>query len=129
MSTLQFDKILDRLKAGEIKLEGRFLHGSNYTFLVKIHPEEDGEPFLAVYKPLEGERLLWDFPDNTLAHREVAAFLVSEALGWRLIPPTLFRDNGPYGAGSVQLFIEPEFGQWAVTISPLSNSISAKKRL
>ena len=73
MSTLQFEKILNRLRADEIKLEGKFVHGSNYTFLVKIYPE-DAEPFLAVYKPVEGERILWDFPDNTLAHREVAAF-------------------------------------------------------
>jgi len=105
MTTFKFDKILNYLKRGEIKLEGEFVHGSNYTFLVKVHPEE-GEPFLAVYKPVEGERILWDFPDNTLAHREVAAFLVSEALGWRLIPPTVFRGDGPFGPGSVQLFIE-----------------------
>ena len=105
MSAIEFDKVLNHLERGEIKLEGKFVHGSNYTFLVKIHPDE-GEPFFAVYKTVEGERLLWDFPDNTLAHREVAAYLVSEALGWQLIPPTIFRDNGPFGPGSVQLFIE-----------------------
>jgi uncharacterized repeat protein (TIGR03843 family) len=105
MTTLQFDKILNHLRKGEIKLEGKFVHGSNYTFLVKIHPEED-EPFLAVYKPVEGERILWDFPDNTLAHREVATFLVSEALGWQLVPPTVFREDAPFGSGSVQLFVE-----------------------
>ncbi len=105
MTPLQFDKILDHLRGGEIKIEGRFIHGSNYTFLIKIHPKEDA-PFLAVYKPVEGERSLWDFPENTLAQREIAAFLVAEALGWQLVPPTVFREDAPYGPGSVQLFIE-----------------------
>ena len=105
MTTIQSDKVLDHLKKGEIKLEGRFIHGSNYTFLVKIFPKE-ALPFLAVYKPVEGERSLWDFPENTLAQREVAAFLIAEALGWQFVPPTVFRNDGPYGPGSVQLFIE-----------------------
>jgi hypothetical protein len=105
MPIFQSNKILNRLRTGKIKLEGKFIHGSNYTFLVEIYPE-DAEPFLAVYKPVEGERILWDFPDNTLALREVAAFLIAQALGWQLVPPTAFRDNGPYGSGSVQLFIE-----------------------
>lgn len=105
MTTIQSDKVLNHLKKGEIKLEGRFIHGSNYTFLVKIFPEE-ALPFLAVYKPVEGERSLWDFPENTLAQREVAAFLIAEALGWQFVPPTVFRNDGPYGPGSVQLFIE-----------------------
>mgnify|MGYP002640977643 CR=1 FL=1 len=99
------DEILNYLEKGEIKLEGKFIYGSNHTFLVKVHPGEK-EPFLAVYKPVEGEQFLWDFPDNTLAQREAAAFLIDEALGWKLVPPTVFRDNGPYGAGSVQYFIE-----------------------
>ncbi|MCP4140375.1 MAG: SCO1664 family protein [Chloroflexi bacterium] len=105
MSILQFDKTLEHLKSGEIKVEGEFIHGSNHTFLVKAYPKED-TPFLAVYKPVKGERSLWDFPENTLAHREVAAFLVSEALGWHLLPPTVFRDEAPFGPGSVQLFVE-----------------------
>jgi uncharacterized repeat protein (TIGR03843 family) len=60
---------------------------------------------LAVYKPRRGERPLWDFPDGTLCQREVAAFLVSEALGWHIVPPTILRD-GPQGIGMVQIFIE-----------------------
>lgn len=105
MLGLSFQTVLNALQNGDIKLEGEFVHGSNYTFLVKVQPGGD-EPFLAVYKPQEGERILWDFPDNTLAHREVAAYLVSQALGWALIPPTVYRQDGPFGPGSVQLYIE-----------------------
>ncbi len=105
MSTLKTESILNALQTGKIELEGEFVLGSNYTFLVKITPKS-GAPFLGVYKPQEGERLLWDFPHNTLAHREAAAYLVCEALGWNLIPPTVYRGDGPFGAGSVQLFIE-----------------------
>jgi hypothetical protein len=102
---ITFENVLHSLQKGEINLEGEFLLGSNYTFLVKILPKE-GESFLAVYKPQEGERILWDFPDNTLAHRETAAYLVSQALGWNLVPPTVYRDDGPFGPGSVQYFVE-----------------------
>jgi hypothetical protein len=105
MAELIFEAVLKSLREDELTLEGEFLHGSNYTFLVKINPGE-GEPFLAVYKPTEGERILWDFPDNTLAHREVAAYLVSQALGWHFIPPTVYRQDGPFGPGSIQLFID-----------------------
>lgn len=105
MATLPIDQILDLLKSAEINLEGEFVHGYNYTFLVKVKPVE-GEPFLAVYKPQQGEQPLWDFPANTLAHREAAAFLVSQALGWDLVPPTVYRDDGPFGPGSLQLYIE-----------------------
>jgi hypothetical protein len=78
--------------------------GSNYTFLVNV--KFDGKELQAVYKPSKGERPLWDFPDHTLAHREVAAYLVSEALGWNFVPFTALREDGPYGPGSIQQFIE-----------------------
>lgn len=97
--------ILSSLQKGELRLEGQFIYGSNYTFLANCHYES--QSFKVVYKPMEGERPLWDFPHGTLAKREVAAFLVSDALGWRLVPPTVFRRrNAPMGPGSVQLFIE-----------------------
>lgn len=83
--------------------------GSNYTFLVQVaHPEQELQ---AVYKPTRGVRPLWDFASPTLARREVAAYLVSEMLGWELVPPTIYRKNAPLGAGSVQLYIEhdPEY--------------------
>jgi hypothetical protein len=105
MSTLPIVQVLNLLKTGEIDLEGEFVHGYNYTFLVKVKTGE-GEPFFAVYKPQQGEQPLWDFPSNTLAHREAAAFLVSQALGWDLVPPTVYRADGPFGPGSLQLYIE-----------------------
>ncbi|MGB7876832.1 MAG: SCO1664 family protein [Anaerolineales bacterium] len=78
--------------------------GSNYTFLVILH--DDGKEVQAVYKPSRGEQPLWDFPNQTLAHREVAAYLVSQALGWDFVPFTALREDGPYGPGSIQQFIE-----------------------
>jgi uncharacterized repeat protein (TIGR03843 family) len=103
------DTNLDKLRVGEIKLKGEFLWGSNYTYLVEI--EHNAEIVPAVYKPTRGERPLWDFPPASLARREVAAYLVSEALGWHLVPPTVYRKKGPLGPGSVQLFIDhdPEY--------------------
>jgi len=105
MSTLPVEQILNLLNTAEIDLEGEFVHGYNYTFLVKVQPE-GGESFLAVYKPQQGEQPLWDFPKNTLAHRETAAFLVSQALGWDLVPPTVYRGDGPFGSGSLQFFVD-----------------------
>ncbi len=80
------------------------MRGYNYTFLIQIE-HQDGS-FKAVYKPQEGEQPLWDFPDDTLAHREASAYLISEALGWGFVPPTVFREDGPFGPGSLQYFIE-----------------------
>ena len=94
------------LTTGAIEVSGQFVWGSNYTFLVKVGPEDDG--FHAVYKPSEGERPLWDFPPQTLAQREVAAYLTSKALGWDLVPPTVLRADGPGGGGSLQLFVEAD---------------------
>lgn len=84
--------------------------GSNYTFLVTVRYE--GRELPAVYKPSRGEQPLWDFPDNTLAKREVAAYLLSEALGLNFVPYTTLREDGPfYGPGSLQQYIEydPEY--------------------
>lgn len=92
------------MRAGEIELKGQFLLGSNYTFLVDVRYE--GVTYPAVYKPSRGEQPLWDFPSHSLAHREVAAFLVSQALGWCFVPFTVLRADGPYGPGSLQRFIE-----------------------
>ena len=92
------------LKTGEISLQGEFLWGSNYTLLVQV--DCGGEKIKAVYKPTRGVRPLWDFDSPSLARREVLAFLVSEELGWRLVPPTVIRKDGPMGAGSLQLYIE-----------------------
>ncbi len=91
------------LRNGEITLRGQFTLGSNYTFLVSV--QHQGSGFPAVYKPMRGEQPLWDFPSASLARREVAAWLVSEALGWGLVPCTVLRE-GPFGPGSLQQFIE-----------------------
>ena len=90
--------------SGSIELKGQFTLGSNYTFLVTVTHE--GQEIPAVYKPQKGEQPLWDFPENTLAGREVAAYHVSQALGWGLVPYTIFREDGPYGPGSLQQYIE-----------------------
>jgi len=97
--------ILSALREGEMRLEGQFIYGSNCTFLAIC--TFGGQKLKAVYKPMQGEQPLWDFPIKTLARREVAAYMVSEALGWELVPPTTFRLKGaPMGPGSVQFFIE-----------------------
>jgi hypothetical protein len=97
------------LTLGEFELKGQFMLGSNYTFLVTVHHE--GAEFQAVYKPTRGEQPLWDFEENTLALREVAAYLVSESLGLHFVPFTTLREDGPHGAGSLQQYIEydPEY--------------------
>lgn len=96
--------LLAVLEKGEITLQGEFLWGSNYTFLIQV--KNSDHTLRAVYKPTRGERPLWDFPAATLARRETAAYLVSEALGWQFVPPTVYRRRGPLGPGSLQLFIE-----------------------
>lgn len=99
------NETLSALRHGDLRVEGQFIYGSNYTFMAAC--QYKGQTLKTVYKPLRGERPLWDFPNQTLARREVAAFLVSEALGWNLVPPTVFRiKDSPMGMGSVQLFIE-----------------------
>ncbi|MPZ68758.1 MAG: SCO1664 family protein [Actinobacteria bacterium] len=96
--------ILEALSTGGIEVLGLLPYSSNYTFLVRVTGSEG--QFLAVYKPQRGERPLWDFATGSLGAREVASYLVSEAAGWGIVPPTVFRDEGPLGAGSLQLFIE-----------------------
>jgi len=93
----------DALLHGDLTLLGRIRSASNATFLCDAGP--DGEPVHCVYKPITGEQPLWDFPDGTLAGRELAAFLVSEALGWDIVPHTIIRE-GPAGPGMVQLWVE-----------------------
>ena len=95
---------LDVLENGQITIQGRFLWGSNYTFLVNV--EQPEQLVKAVYKPTRGERPLWDFPAASLAHREAAAYLVSQALNWRLVPETVYRRSAPAGPGSLQRYVE-----------------------
>jgi uncharacterized repeat protein (TIGR03843 family) len=92
------------LVEGELDLQGRIMPASNETFFAEA--VLDGHRVACVYKPVAGERPLWDFPSRTLANRERAAYLVSEALGWDVVPLTILRD-GPHGRGMVQLWCEP----------------------
>jgi len=106
--TISLERAVQLLAEGDIELHGLLPWSSNYTFLVTV---SDGElNAMAVYKPCRGERPLWDFPEGTLAMREVAAYLVSEALGWGLVPPTVLRD-GPHGPGMVQLYMDVDHEQ------------------
>lgn len=99
------------LVTAELTLTGRLATASNATFLGSIGDDA------VVYKPVAGEAPLWDFPGGTLARREVASFLVSEALGWEVVPRTWLRD-GPFGEGMVQLWQEPDPDQDAVDLVP-----------
>jgi hypothetical protein len=100
---------LDLLRDGELEVLGRLVGSSNRAMLCTVTRRcPDPEPDLVatcVYKPILGERPLDDFPDGTLAHREVAAHLVSEASGWDIVPPTILR-AGPFGDGMVQLWVD-----------------------
>jgi uncharacterized repeat protein (TIGR03843 family) len=96
---------------GAMELVGRLTTASNATFLATIGETE------VVYKPIAGERPLWDFPDGQLAHREVAAYLVSEALGWSVVPET-WLGEGPHGVGMVQRWISADESVEPVTIVP-----------
>lgn len=106
---LESEAAIRILRDGELTVVGRLLSASNATFFGLVEENRsDGRPGLVascVYKPIRGERPLMDFPDGTLACREVAAHAVSEASGWNLIPPTVMRD-GPFGRGMVQLWME-----------------------
>ena len=91
------------LQHGTINVNGLVPWGSNYVFLAEVCAGP--ERILAIYKPRRGERPLWDFASGTLCQRERAAYVLSEALGWDLVPPTVLRE-GPQGVGSVQLFVD-----------------------
>jgi uncharacterized repeat protein (TIGR03843 family) len=95
--------VSEQLLAAPMNVHGRIVSASNHTLLVELAGGDEG--VLAVYKPGDGERPLWDFPFGSLHLREVAAYEVSAHLGWDVVPPTVLRD-GPLGMGSVQLFID-----------------------
>ena len=96
-------EVSEQLLTAPITVHGRIVSASNHTMLVELDAGGDG--VLAVYKPQQGERPLWDFEYGSLHRREVATYEVSRHLGWEVVPPTVLRD-GPLGEGSVQLFIE-----------------------
>jgi uncharacterized repeat protein (TIGR03843 family) len=110
---MTISQVLQLLQNGTVEIEGLLPWSSNYAFLVRVcdGPLELG----AVYKPQRGERPLWDFPQGTLCRREQAAFVVSEALGWHIVPPTALRD-AQHGPGTVQLYIDHDPARHYFTI-------------
>ncbi len=104
----------DLLADGELSVVGRFRQASNVTLLADVALE--GRTLRCIYKPIAGERPLWDFPEGTLAGREVAAYRVAQGIGWDVVPRTIMRD-GPHGPGMVQEWIESD-GEDAVVVTP-----------
>jgi len=101
------------LERGTIEVLGLLPRASNFTFLARVRADQD--QMLAVYKPRSGEAPLWDFEEGTLAAREVAAYVVADALGWPWVPPTVLRE-GPQGTGSVQRFVAFDQDQHYLTM-------------
>jgi len=99
----EIEEYLRDLSHGEISVTGRLVDASNATLYASCEVKQ--RTLICIYKPIAGERPLWDFPDGTLANREYLTFLVSHWLGLHLVPPTVLRD-GPYGTGMVQLWID-----------------------
>jgi uncharacterized repeat protein (TIGR03843 family) len=112
VTTLAEDDVLPLLERSDLEILGLLPRSSNYTFLARAC---DADDVLVVYKPSAGEAPLWDFPEGTLCRREVAAYVVSKALGWPTVPPTVLRD-GPEGVGSVQLFVPFDVDQHYFTL-------------
>jgi uncharacterized repeat protein (TIGR03843 family) len=99
------DPDIELLTAGELDIAGRLVEASNATLYCTV--THAGRQAACVYKPVAGERPLWDFPHGSLAGRELAAYLVSRSSGWDIVPPTVYRD-GPFGPGMCQLWIDPD---------------------
>jgi uncharacterized repeat protein (TIGR03843 family) len=116
VTALELDDALRLLRDGNLDVEGRLVDASNATLFCST--TLDGVTAACVYKPVRGERPLWDFPDGTLAGREVSAYLVSQVTGWELVPPTVLRD-GPFGTGMCQLWVDVDE---SVDLSELARS-------
>ena len=109
------EAVVERLRAGDLEVIGQLIGSSNNAMVVRVWPSRPGasdlgrpidpDDLLAVWKPTRGERPLFDFPIGTLTRREVAAHLVSETMGWGIVPPTVLRD-GPHGEGMLQQWID-----------------------
>ncbi len=115
--------LLSLLREGELTVEGRLVVASNLTLLG--HVRHGDTSVRCVYKPVSGEQPLWDFPDGTLAAREAAAYEVSAAAGWNLVPPTVLRAEGPFGAGMCQAWMDQgsgELGAGRVDVVPAASA-------
>jgi uncharacterized repeat protein (TIGR03843 family) len=102
---LSEERAIELLTEGTLEVEGRLVAASNATLYCMAR--HDGAEATCVYKPVAGERPLWDFPAGSLAGREVAAYAVSRTAGWDVVPPTVMRD-GPFGPGMCQLWIDAD---------------------
>lgn len=129
------DRLLNLLAEGEVELIGRIMPSSNLALLVEVSTKaaelacteprrSDEARALAVYKPESGERQLWDFEPG-LHRRELAAYLLSEWLGWGLVPPTVVRDDAPVGVGSLQLYIDADESQHYFTLDQRAPEVCA----
>ncbi len=121
---LPADEALALLRDGELTVEGRLIEASNTTLYCGV--AAGGLRAACVYKPVAGERALWDFPDGTLAAREQAAYEVSAATGWEIVPPTVYRD-GPIGPGMVQLWIDVDENVDVVALVRASTSAQLRR--
>jgi uncharacterized repeat protein (TIGR03843 family) len=118
--------LLGLLREGELTVEGRLVVASNLTLLG--HVTHGDQSVRCVYKPITGEQPLWDFPDGTLAAREAAAYEVSDAAGWHVVPPTVLRADGPFGPGMCQAWMEQgeaDLGAGRVDVIPASAPVDA----
>jgi uncharacterized repeat protein (TIGR03843 family) len=106
-------ELIELLETGDVTVKGRMPWSSNATFLTEVCGRDNVT--LAVYKPARGERQLWDFPPG-LGKREYAAYELSEALGWGIVPDTVYREEGPLGEGSLQRFVAADFEQHYFTL-------------
>jgi len=116
--------IVHALEHGDITIIGRMPHSSNATFLVSVQCGETS--MQAIYKPLRGERPLWDFEPG-LHRREIAAYMLSQAMGISMVPPTVLRE-GPLGEGSLQHFIDADVEQHYFTIFEQSEDLHDQLR-
>src|SRR6202035_4869461 len=114
------------LASGQIVIQGRMPWSSNGTYLVTVTDRDNTT--VAVYKQRRAERPLWDFPDG-LYRGEVAAYELAEALGWRLVPETVARHDGPLDAGSLQRFVEADFEQHYFTLLEVEAHHAALKQM
>ncbi len=105
------------LATGPLEVEARLAGASNATLRCRV----EGTDVACVYKPVRGERPLWDFPEGTLSHREVAAYELAELAGWPFVPLTVWRDDGPFGPGMCQLWIHADPAQVVVDVVPIAH--------
>ncbi len=120
------DGLIDLFENGEFEIEGRMPYSSNLTLLVHFTAADDSD-VRAIYKPGQGERPLWDFPDG-LYRREVATFRLSDALGWAVVPPTTLA-TGLMGEGSVQAFVNADFAEHYFTLLEAGKAIADLQKL